>query len=268
MLPPSQNPGPVPAGGGGGGGHGWARSWFPLGMLFRCCSLRAAPQQTLSPRASPNQRPLPTALPVLSIPVSHGPIRTPLPWGLRPWSQKVPEVAWAGRGGGLTAPVPAPEPSRALHALPAALAWCPQAFAELVQGHVLAESKLLCSPRRVSPGPWRWQQELNVSATGPLATTASHSHPSWWTRTSATRSKQQRGGPGDRTGWAVVTERVCIAPHPPSSASPCGGTIPEPNSLGVGCPGTPRAPGEHRGARPEDGPSLRVAPGGFTELLG
>lgn len=142
-------------------------------------------------------------------------------------------------GGGLPAPVPAPEPGRALHVLPAALAWCPQAFAELVQGHVPADSKLLCRPGRGSPGPWGWQQELNVSATGPLATT--HPHPSWWTRTSATRSKQQRSGPGDRTGWAAVRERVCIAPHPPSSASPCGGTTPEPNSLGVGCPGTPRA---------------------------
>lgn len=145
MPPHPQNPGPVPAAGGARLGRELVS---PCGASFpfRCCS-----QQTLSAPVSPNQCPLPTAPPVLSIPVSQGPVRTPLPWGLRPWScfgsATRRGLRWPGLGGGgLPAPVPTPEPGRALHALPEALAWCPQAFAERVQGHVLTESKLLCRP--------------------------------------------------------------------------------------------------------------------------
>lgn len=107
--------------------------------------------------------------------------------------------------------------------------------------------------------------------TGPLATAPSCSNPRWWTGTSPSRSGQLRGGQGTRTGVAAVRETVWIAKHPYSPASPCVGATPEPNNLGMGCPGYPPRsfdPGGNRGLKPEDGLSLGPAPVGLHGAAG
>ena len=173
--------------------------------------------------------------------------------GLLPWScfrstvrrRQPAKLVWTGTGRSRSPhpshrPPPCPQCcARLCSQLPLHRLQCHQAFAELVQGQVPAESKLCSSPGWVSSGPWRQQQELSMLVTGTLATAPSCCHPSWWTGTSPSRSRQLRGGQRDMTGVAAVRERVWTAKPRPCPPSPCAGTTPEQNTLGMGCLGLP-----------------------------